>query len=138
VAGAGFREAGMAKFLVHRHATGRVHFDLHLIQNKVVRSWSLLKEPPLRTGKGRLAVERERLSVEEISRPILKEEAFGTGRARIWDRGEVTLRIVTPERLVMLFAGDKMKGRYQLRRMHWYPGNRWLLEKSGPANANLT
>jgi hypothetical protein len=128
----------MPKFLVHRHATGRRHFDLRLIQSDVVRSWSLLKEPPLRTGEKRLAVERERLSVEEISRPFLEEEAFGKGRARAWDRGEVTITVVTPERLVMVFAGDKMTGRYELRRMRWYPGNRWLLEKSGPANTNLT
>ena len=125
-----FPEAGMAKFLVHRHATGRGHFDLRLIQDDVVRSWSLLREPPLRPGKRRLAVERERLSVEEIGRPLLEEEAFGTGRARIWDRGEVTATVVSPERLVMVFAGDKMTGRYELRRMRWYPGNRWLLEKS--------
>jgi DNA ligase D-like protein (predicted 3'-phosphoesterase) len=128
----------MAKFLVHRHATGRGHFDLRLIQDDVVRSWSLLREPPLRTRKRRLAVEREQLSVEEISRPFLEEEAFGTGRARIWDRGEVAITVVTPERLVLVFAGNKMTGRYELRRMRWYPGNRWLLEKSGPANANLT
>jgi hypothetical protein len=128
----------MAKFLVHRHATGRGHFDLRLIQDEGVRSWSLLREPPLRTGKKRLAVEREQLSVEEIGRPFLEEEAFGTGRARIWDRGDVTITAVTPERLEMVFAGEKMTGRYQLRRMRWYPGNRWLLEKSGPANANLT
>jgi bifunctional non-homologous end joining protein LigD len=120
----------MAKFLVHRHATGRGHFDLRLIHNDVVRSWSLLREPPLRTGKWRLAVERERLSVEEIGRPFLEEEAFGTGRARIWDRGEVTITAASPERLVMVFAGEKMTGQYQLRRMRWYPGNRWLLEKS--------
>lgn len=137
-AGTEFQEAGMAKFLVHRHATGRGHFDLRLIQDDVVRSWSLLKEPPSRTGERRLAIERERLSVEKINRPFLEEEAFGTGRARAWDRGEVTITVVTPERLVMVFAGAKMKGRYELRRMRWYPGNRWLLEKSGPSDANLT
>jgi len=128
----------MVSFVVHRHAAGRSHFDLRLIQDDRVRSWSLLKEPPCRGGETRLAIEREGLSPEEVSRPIIEEEAFGPGRARVWDKGEVVVRSVSPNRLLLIFTGDKMAGRYELRRMRWYPGNRWLLEKSGPADANLT
>ncbi len=128
----------MVIFVVHRHAAGRSHFDLRLIQDDRVRSWSLLKEPPCRVGETRLAIEREGLSPEDVSRPIIEEEAFGPGRARVWDKGEVVVRSVSPNRLLLVFTGDKMAGRYELRRMRWYPGNRWLLEKSGPADANLT
>ncbi len=128
----------MMRFVVHRHAAGRSHFDLRLIQDGRVRSWSLLKEPPSRGGETRLAIEREALSPEQVSRPIIEEEAFGPGRARVWDRGEVVVRSMSPNRLLLVFTGDKMAGRYELRRMRWYPGNRWLLEKSGPPDANLT
>ncbi len=128
----------MMRFLVHSHTAGRRHFDLRLVQDDRVRSWSMLKEPPLRAKDKRLAIEREDLSVEEVSRRRIEEEAFGAGPARIWDRGEVTVVVAEPKRLVLAFAGEKLRGRYELRRMRWYPGNRWLLEKSDPADAILT
>jgi hypothetical protein len=128
----------MARFLVHRHTAGRPHFDLRLIQGDLVRSFSMLKEPPARKGERRLAIEREALSVEEISRPRIGEEAFGSGKAQVWDGGEATITAASPAHLVLILEGAKLAGRYELRRMRWYPGNRWLLEKSGPPNANLT
>ncbi len=126
------------RFLIHCHTAGRRHFDLRLVQNDRVRSWSMLKEPPLHAKDKRLAIEREELSIEEIGRRKIDEEAFGAGQARVWDAGEVTVAVAEPKRLVLAFAGEKLKGRYELRRMPWYPGNHWLLEKSGPSDANLT
>jgi DNA ligase D-like protein (predicted 3'-phosphoesterase) len=128
----------MAKFLVHCHMAGRRHYDLRLIQDDVVRSWSMMKEPPARVGEKRLAIEREELSVAEIGSRRIEEEAFGTGRAQVWDSGGVTFSAAAPGRMVLVFAGTKLDGRYELRRMRWYPGNHWLLEKSGPSDANLT
>ena len=128
----------MARFLVHRHTAGRPHFDLRLIQGDLVRSFSMLKEPPRRRGERRLAIEREALSIEEISRPRIGEKAFGSGKAQVWDGGEATITAATPAHLLLDLEGAKLAGRYELRRMRWYPGNRWLLEKSGPPNTILT
>ena len=128
----------MPRFLVHRHSAGRRHFDLRLIDEERIRSWSLLKEPPLRLGEKRLAVERETLSAEQIGRNIIEEEAFGTGRAHVWDQGSVSISVPVPQRLLLIFAGEKLAGKYELRRMRWYPGNRWLLEKSARQPAKLT
>ena len=128
----------MGRFLVHRHATGKGHFDVRIIDGGVVRSWSLLKEPPVLASTRRLAIEREQLSAEQISRPFIEEEAFGRGRARIWDSGEVTIDASTPDCMILEFAGTKMAGRYELRHMRWYPGNRWMLEKSAQTDAKLT
>jgi bifunctional non-homologous end joining protein LigD len=128
----------MASFLVQSHAAGRRHYDIRLVQDDQIRSWSLLKEPPSRKGERRLAVERESLSAEQISHPFIEEDAFGTGRARVWDSGEAVISLESPGRLVLLLEGNKLRGRYELRRMRWYPGNRWLMEKSGSGDANST
>ncbi len=127
----------MTRFLVHCHTAGRRHFDLRLVQGDCVRSWSMLKEPPLGARDKRLAIERENLPLEALDRPRIDEEAFGTGRVRVWDGGEVTAVASEPQRLILTFAGNKMRGRYELRRMRWYPGNRWLLEKTASSGANL-
>jgi hypothetical protein len=62
---------------------------------------------------------------------IFEEEAFGIGKVRAWDSGEVDIREISPQRLVCTFKGEKLAGDFELRRMLWYPGNRWILTKTG-------
>ena len=127
----------LSEYVVHQHKAGRSHFDLRIIQNGVLRSWSLLKEPPCRNGERRLAIERESYPAESIDDSYFEEEAFGRGRVSAWDMGEVEISAASPKRLVLLFSGRKMSGKYEFRRMLWYPGNRWLLTKlREPATQN--
>jgi len=119
-----------SRFVIHQHKTGRSHYDLRIVQNGILRSWSLLKEPPRRSGEKRLAIERESFSPDSIEAAKFEEEAFGMGRVSPWDEGEVEFRVATPRFMVLLFTGGKISGKYEFRRMRWYPGNRWMLTKS--------
>ncbi len=119
----------LTRYVVHQHKAGRSHFDLRIVENGILRSWSLLKEPPCRNGERRLAIERESFPAESINSGYFEEEAFGLGRVSSWDEGEIDIVVSLPKRLIMQFRGKKMSGRYELRRMVWYPGNRWLLTK---------
>jgi bifunctional non-homologous end joining protein LigD len=118
-----------SRFVVHQHKTGRTHFDLRVIHKGVLRSWSLLKEPPCHDGERRLAIERESFTEDSIECKIFEEQAFGMGRVSFWDQGEVEFEEASPRLLLMKFAGAKILGKYEFRRMRWYPGNRWLLTK---------
>jgi len=120
----------ISKFVVHRHKTGRIHFDLRVIQNEILRSWSLTKEPPFRLGERRLAIERESFAPDALTSGIFNEEAFGEGRVHTWDSGEVEIASATAREINLVFKGGKLSGRYRLRSMRWYPGNRWLFEKT--------
>ena len=115
----------LSKYVIHQHKTGRTHFDLRIIQEGILRSWSLLREPPQRRGQKRLAIERESFTVESINSRNFEEEAFGRGRVHTWDEGEVEIQTAMPRRLILLFKGIRINGTYELRRMLWYPGNRW-------------
>jgi bifunctional non-homologous end joining protein LigD len=119
----------ISKFVVHRHKTGRSHFDLRLVLNKILRCWSMLKEPPSRSGEKRLAIERESFESDALSAVKFNEEAFGEGLVHTWDSGEVEISSSTAREIDLTFKGEKLTGRYRLRLMRWYPGNRWLLEK---------
>jgi len=121
----------LSKFIVHQHRTGRTHFDLRIIHNGVLRSWSLLREPPRRRGEKRLAIERESYTMESIDSRTFEEEAFGIGRVRAWDAGDIEIKESSPTHLSFKFYGDKMSGDFDIQRMKWYPGNRWLLAKTG-------
>jgi bifunctional non-homologous end joining protein LigD len=126
-----------SRFVIHQHRTGRTHFDMRIVLNGIMRSWSLLKEPPLRDGDKRLAVERESFTADSIYCRNFEEQAFGAGGVQIWDRGEVEIQVLSPKQMVAVFNGTKFCGKYELRRMRWYPGNRWMLTKlriPGPAH----
>jgi len=119
-----------SRFIVHRHKTRRSHFDLRLVENDRLRCWSLLKEPPGRGGEQRLAIERESFRSEEINKLTFNEAAFGEGKVSTWDEGEVRIAAISPRQLVLVFKGKRLSGRYELDRMLWYPGNRWLFKKA--------
>jgi len=120
----------VSKFVVHRHRTGRTHFDLRLVQDEFLRCWSLLREPPATAGEARLAIERESFSAQDIGATRFNEEAFGEGRVQMWDQGEVDIAATSARQLDLIFRGTRLSGKYRLRRMRWYPGNRWLFEKT--------
>jgi hypothetical protein len=126
-----------SQFIVHRHSTGRVHFDLRVTDGERLRCWSLLKEPPLAAGQSRLAIERESFAAEAIHARRFEEQAFGLGNVRTWDEGTVQVSPVTPRHLVLVFGGNKLAGRYEMKKMRWYPGNKWLMEKSASSSGNL-
>ncbi len=127
-----------SEFIVHQHKAGRSHFDLRIAQKGILRSWSLLKEPPSRNGERRLAIEREQFPAETINNGYFEEEAFGRGRVSTWDKGEVEVTAASPKHLVLLFRGRRMLGKYEFRRMFWYPGNRWLLTKLWEPDKQVT
>lgn len=118
-----------SRFKIHRHKTGRSHFDLRLVDNDRLRSWSLLKEPPLRRGERRLAIERETWAASDIDQSRFNEEAFGEGGVFTWDEGEVSVSDPATNRIVLEFRGRKLTGQYEIKRMRWYPGNRWIMLK---------
>ena len=117
------------RYVVHHHKTGRSHYDLRLVQEEVLRCWSLLREPPQKNGEQRLAIERESFDTQAIDSSKFEEEVFGVGNVYIWDRGVVDTAHASARCLILDFQGARLSGRYELKRMHWYPGNRWLLKK---------
>jgi DNA ligase D-like protein (predicted 3'-phosphoesterase) len=119
----------LSEYIIHQHKAGRRHFDLRIIQDGILRSWSLLKEPPNRNGERRLAIERESFTADSIRSGIFEEEAFGRGRVLVWDEGKVEITVASPKLLLLLFEGNRVSGKYELRRMFWYPGNRWMFTK---------
>jgi len=123
----------LSRFVVHQHKAGRRHFDLRIVFSDVMRSWSMLREPPLRSGEKRLAIERESHPAGSINSGTFEEEAFGKGRVSVWDQGEAEVRAISARHLVLSLKGGRISGNYELRRMLWYPGNRWLLAKKPAA-----
>ncbi len=106
----------MPIFVVHEHHARKLHWDLRLEMQGVLRSWAVPKEPPASTGVKRLAVQVEDHPLEYASFEGEIKQGYGRGIVKIWDNGEYELLKNTGKELKVFFKGKKLKGEYVLLR----------------------
>jgi bifunctional non-homologous end joining protein LigD len=127
------------QFVVQMHAARRLHYDLRLELDGVLKSWAVPNGPSLIAEKKRLAVQTEDHPMQylEFEGNIPKGE-YGGGAMIVWDRGRWA-----PEgdphfgldkgHLEFALDGSRLKGRFHLVRMKPRPPankkNEWLLIK---------
>jgi bifunctional non-homologous end joining protein LigD len=110
-------------FVVQEHRTPRgagerVHWDLRLERNGVLRSWAVPTGPPTDPGVNRLAVPAEDHPLECASfAGNLTEGEHGGGRVSIWDSGRYATETWTGDQITVTFDGTRLRGRYLLARL---------------------
>ncbi len=124
----------MAKFVVHEHKARRLHWDLRLEMGYVLKSWAIPKEPPVRKGIKRLAIQTKDHDLEYINfEGILPEGTYGAGVVKIWDTGVYRMLEQKPEKMIFEIEGKKLKGTYCLLRFKDKKGKEnWLFFKLRP------
>ena len=127
--GGGIKPLGSI-FVVQEHCSRRLHYDLRLERDGVLKSWAVPKEPPKRPGVRRLAVQVEDHDIDYIDfEGTIPEGEYGAGTVKIWDRGTFEVESRKPDKLVFHLHGEKMKGRHTLIHFTDKPEN-WLLFKT--------
>ena len=126
------------RFVVQKHDATRLHYDLRLELNGVLKSWAVPKGPSLNPGDKRLAIEVEDhpLSYRDFEGTIPKGN-YGAGEVIVWDTGtyqtegaeSANEQYRRGEWKFKLF-GKKLKGGFVLVRMNRSEKkNEWLLIK---------
>jgi bifunctional non-homologous end joining protein LigD len=126
-------------FVVHKHAARRLHYDLRLELDGVLKSWAVTRGPSLSPEDKRLAVRTEDhpLDYGEFEGRIPEGE-YGAGEVIVWDRGRWS-PVGDPHEglakghLEFTLDGRKLKGRWHLVHMQGRDrGGRenWLLIKA--------
>jgi len=105
----------MPRFVVHEHHATRLHWDLRLEMDNVLKSWAVPKGPPIQQGVKRLAVQVDDHDLGYIDfQGTIPEGHYGAGEVTIWDDGAYTLEIRESDRIQVTFLGKRLTGRYNM------------------------
>lgn len=121
-------------FVVQEHHSRRLHYDLRLEKDGVLKSWAVPKGIPADPSEKRLAVETEDhpLGYASFEGTIPKGQ-YGAGTVEIWDKGVYEAKVWDEKMIEFTVQGKKMKGRYVLVRLKKAGEKSWLLLKGKEA-----
>ena len=127
------------RFIVQKHDATRLHWDLRLEVDGVLKSWAVTKGPSPDPDIKRLAVRTEDhpLSYADFEGVIPRGE-YGGGTVMLWDRGTwqpiagKSVADLEEGHLHFCLAGERMRGEWLLVRLKPRKGEKrenWLLRK---------
>ncbi|WP_057937269.1 DNA ligase D [Algoriphagus resistens] len=134
------QQVGKLRFVVQRHDASRLHFDLRLEMDGVLKSWAVPKGPSLNAGDKRLAVQTEDHPLKYLDfQGTIPKGNYGAGEMAIWDSGtyepmsdskDAALKMFEEGDLKITFFGTKLRGDFALVRTR-FEGKQpqWLLIK---------
>src|SRR5215207_1011617 len=130
-------------FVVHEHAARRLHYDLRLEMEGVLRSWAVPKGPSYDTADKRLAVLVEDHPLEYGDfEGLIPEGNYGAGAVIVWDRGrwiplEDPIEGLVKGKLLFELHGHKLHGVWTLVKLK-KGQNEWLFIKERDAYATAS
>lgn len=140
-------------FVIQKHAATRLHYDLRLEVNGVLKSWAVPKGPSLNPRDKHLAIMVEDHPYDYHNfEGIIPEGNYGAGTVMVWDAGtylpldqnyEVTdekamEKGIKEGKLHFGLAGHKLFGIFALIRIKSDKDNQWLLFKKDDPYATQT
>jgi len=102
-------------YVIQKHQATRLHYDLRLELDGVLKSWAVPKTPPTEGGVRRLAVQVEDHPLEYARfEGVIPEGEYGAGTVEIWDQGQYISRSKTENKWIIEIHGKRLKGVYCL------------------------
>jgi bifunctional non-homologous end joining protein LigD len=131
-------------FVIQKHAARRLHYDLRLEMDGVLKSWAVTRGPSLVPGEKRLSVHVEDHPMDYGDfEGTIPEGQYGAGTVIVWDRGTWTpvfdaKKGYAKGHLEFELQGEKLTGRWHLIRMRGKAREKrenWLLIKGEDESA---
>jgi bifunctional non-homologous end joining protein LigD len=116
------RAAGY-RYVIQKHAARRLHYDLRLELDGVMKSWAVTRGPSLDPNERRLAVRVEDHPIDyNTFEGTIPQGEYGGGTVMIWDRGHWSPdgdphKGLAKGHLEFELEGDKLRGRWHLVRL---------------------
>lgn len=138
------RKAGN-RFLVQKHDATRLHYDLRLEVDGVLKSWAVTRGPSIDPDDKRLAVRTEDHPIDYADfEGTIPAKEYGGGTVMLWDEGSwapiagKSAADIDDGHLHFVVDGKRMKGEWILVRMKPRAKEKrenWLLRKVADAHA---
>ncbi len=114
-------------FVVHRHHASRLHYDLRLEQDGVLRSWAVPKGLPPRPGIKRLAVQVEDHPLEYLTfEGVIPKGEYGAGPMWVYALGKYEVTNDKKDSFYFRLHSRELTAEYRLINTK---GKDWLLER---------
>jgi len=115
-------------FVVQEHHSHKLHYDLRLERDGVLKSWAVPKGIPETVGGKNLAVavEDHPLEYATFAGTIPKGE-YGAGTVTIWDSGTYDTKHWDDKKIEITMHGKRLNGLYVLVRFKRAGKNEWLV-----------
>jgi DNA ligase D-like protein (predicted ligase)/DNA ligase D-like protein (predicted 3'-phosphoesterase) len=118
-------------FVVQEHQARRLHYDLRLEKEGVLKSWAVPKGIPEKTGDKKLAVQTEDHPMGYAGfQGTIPEGQYGAGTVKIWDRGTFETKIWKDDMIEFALKGERLQGKYVLAKFKKAGEKEWLLLKA--------
>jgi bifunctional non-homologous end joining protein LigD len=118
-------------FVIQEHHSRRLHFDLRLERDGVLKSWAVPKGIPELPGEKHLAVavEDHPLDYGHFEGTIPQGE-YGAGTVSIWDNGTYDTKHWDSDKIEVTLHGRRLNGPYVLVAFKRAGKNEWLVFRS--------
>jgi DNA ligase D-like protein (predicted ligase)/DNA ligase D-like protein (predicted polymerase)/DNA ligase D-like protein (predicted 3'-phosphoesterase) len=127
-------EAGN-KFVVHRHHASRLHYDLRLEKDGVLKSWAVPKGLPPYPGVKRLAVQTEDHPMEYLTFDgKIPKGQYGAGEMWIYALGKYQVTKDKKDGFYFRLNSKEITGEYRIHKMK---EKEWLLERVDDPQLNF-
>ena len=119
-------------FVIHEHHAHKLHYDLRLERDGVLKSWAVPKGIPEAAGEKHLAVavEDHPLEYGHFEGTIPPGE-YGAGTVTIWDKGTYDTKLWADDKIEVILHGRRLSGHYVLVPFKRAGKNDWLIFKAG-------
>jgi DNA ligase D-like protein (predicted 3'-phosphoesterase) len=119
-------------FVIHEHHSHKLHFDLRLERDGVLKSWAVPKGIPTEPGEKHLAVavEDHPLEYGHFEGTIPKGQ-YGAGTVSIWDNGTYDTKLWDSKKIEIIFHGKRLNGSYVLVPFKRAGKDEWLVFQAG-------
>ncbi|MDH4092575.1 MAG: non-homologous end-joining DNA ligase [Cyclobacteriaceae bacterium] len=122
------------RFVVHRHHATRLHYDLRLEQDGVLKSWAVPKGLPPYPGVKRLAVQTEDHPMEYLTFDgKIPKGQYGAGEMWIYALGKYKITKDKKDGFYFRLNSKEINGEYRIHKMK---EKEWLLERVDEPQVN--
>lgn len=123
------------RFVVHRHHASRLHYDLRLEQDGVLKSWAVPKGLPPYPGVKRLAVQTEDHPIEYLTFDgKIPKGQYGAGEMWIYALGRYQITKDKKDGFYFQLNSKEVTGEYRIHKMK---EKEWLLERVDEPQVNF-